>query len=205
MAVVPNTNPEDPVPALRLAGSDVDDVVLVRQLKDGDPHAAEQLIERYAGPLGGYLRRVGGSEHAAEELMQATWLSVLEHLDRFDADAKDANFKAWLFRIASNKAYDGHRRTKRDRNAQAHLRLVSDMAHADDARTKIEYGETADRLKAAIDDLPDAQKQVVMLRYYSGLKFVEIADMLGCPLNTALGRMHKAIKKLRGALEGLDT
>ncbi|MEM6562462.1 MAG: RNA polymerase sigma factor, partial [Planctomycetota bacterium] len=127
-----------------------------------------------------------------------------EHLDRFDAEAKDANFKAWLFRIASNKAYDIHRRGKRDRRATANLRLVRELTEADHASAAVESSEDADRLHAAIDTLPDAQKQVVMLRYYSGLKFVEIAEMLGCPLNTALGRMHKAIKKLRGALEQTD-
>ncbi|HEY8665138.1 MAG TPA: sigma factor-like helix-turn-helix DNA-binding protein, partial [Tepidisphaeraceae bacterium] len=53
------------------------------------------------------------------------------------------------------------------------------------------------RLTLAIEKLPDNQKQVVMLRYYGNLKFTEIAAMLGCPLNTALGRMHKAMLKLR--------
>jgi len=49
--------------------------------------------------------------------------------------------------------------------------------------------------------LPEAQKQVLLLRYYSNLKFVEIAQMLGCPLNTALGRMHKAMLKLKQLME----
>ena len=49
--------------------------------------------------------------------------------------------------------------------------------------------------------LPESQRQVLLLRYYSNLKFVEIADMLGCPLNTALGRMHKAVLKLRVLME----
>ena len=54
-----------------------------------------------------------------------------------------------------------------------------------------------DRLRAAIEQLPENQRQVLLLRYYSGLKFVEIAELLGCPLNTALGRMHKAMLKLK--------
>ena len=61
----------------------------------------------------------------------------------------------------------------------------------------MEGTEQDEKLRKAIDKLPENQKQVLMLRYYSNLKFVEIAEMLGCPLNTALGRMHKAILRLR--------
>jgi RNA polymerase sigma-70 factor (ECF subfamily) len=56
-------------------------------------------------------------------------------------------------------------------------------------------------LLRAIEKLPENQRQVLMLRYYSNLKFVEIAELLGCPLNTALGRMHKAMIKLRQLME----
>jgi RNA polymerase sigma factor (sigma-70 family) len=55
-------------------------------------------------------------------------------------------------------------------------------------------------LRAAMELLPHSQKEVLLLRYYSNLKFVEIAEMLGCPLNTALGRMHKAMIRLRQLL-----
>ena len=61
----------------------------------------------------------------------------------------------------------------------------------------MEGTEQEQKLKWAIEKVPEAQRQVLMLRYYSGLKFVEIAEMLGCPLNTALGRMHKAMLKLK--------
>ena len=58
-----------------------------------------------------------------------------------------------------------------------------------------------EKLKWAIGQLPELQRQVLMLRYYSNLKFVEIAEVLGCPLNTALGRMHKAMLKLKDLME----
>src|SRR5437867_3494038 len=62
---------------------------------------------------------------------------------------------------------------------------------------RLDGTEQDEKLRRAIDRLPEHQKQVLLLRYYSNLKFVEIAEMLGCPLNTALGRVHKAILKLR--------
>ena len=54
---------------------------------------------------------------------------------------------------------------------------------------------------AAIEKLPENQRQVLMLRFYSEMKFTEIAEMLGCPLNTALGRMHKAMLRLKELME----
>jgi RNA polymerase sigma-70 factor (ECF subfamily) len=61
--------------------------------------------------------------------------------------------------------------------------------------------EEQEKLRRAIEQLPEPQRQVLMLRYYGNLKFIEIADLLGCPLNTALGRMHKAVTKLRELME----
>ena len=65
------------------------------------------------------------------------------------------------------------------------------------AEVRMDGTEQQQRVLAAIERLPENQKQVVMMRYYSGMKFVEIAEALGCPLNTALGRMHKAMIKLK--------
>ena len=65
----------------------------------------------------------------------------------------------------------------------------------------MEYTEQEGKLLQAIQQLPENQRQVLMLRYYSGLKFIEIADVLGCPLNTALGRMHKAMLKLKKMMD----
>jgi RNA polymerase sigma-70 factor (ECF subfamily) len=177
----------------------VTDEDLVYRLRAGDLHAGQLLVERYHPPLMRYLQRLAGSEHAAEELHQQTWLSVLEHLEKFDTRSSAGGFKAWLFRIATNKANDLWRSRGREKVATEGLRLVSDE-QAPDAGNRLDVTEQHQKLRDAIAQLPDAQKQVLMLRYYSGLKFVEIAETLGCPLNTALGRMHKAVLKLRQLL-----
>ena len=123
--------PTDPT-ALRLSASAVApagpaDEVLVRRLKDGDATAGAELVRRYEGVLMGYLRRLAGSDHLAEELHQATWLSALEHLDKFDAAGSAAGgFKAWVFRIATNKANDWWRRSGREQAAKSGLRLVDE-------------------------------------------------------------------------------
>jgi RNA polymerase sigma-70 factor (ECF subfamily) len=177
---------------------------LVRRLRDGDQAAGAALVRRYERPLGGYLRRLAGDVSAAEELLQATWTSVLEHLDKFDTDDPTANFKAWLFRIASNKSHDRWRRVQRDHRLHRGLRMTAEVGGSAGADAAAMAGEDADRLRTAIDALPPPQKQVVLMRYYGGMKFTEIAETLGCPLNTALGRMHKAMQKLKIALDAQE-
>src|SRR4051812_37756940 len=177
----------------------VSDESLVDALRSGDMAAAEQLVRRFREPLVRYLQRLCRNEQLAEELHQQTWVSVLENAARFDSKA-GGGFKAWLFRIATNKANDYWRSSGRERAAKEGLKLVTDE-EAPEAGARLEATEQQEKLKAAIDQLPEAQKQVLLLRYYSNLKFVEIAKMLGCPLNTALGRMHKAMIKLKQLME----
>jgi RNA polymerase sigma-70 factor (ECF subfamily) len=180
----------------------IGDEVLVKRLRAGDTAAGETLARRYYEPLMRYLQRLAGPQ-AAEELHQQTWLSVLDHLDRFDPATAGGGFKAWLFRIATNKANDHWRSRGRERVAKEGLRLVTNEVHPA-AGQRLEGAEQEERLRRAIELLPEAQRQVLVLRYYSNLKFVEIAEILGCPLNTALGRVHKGLIKLRQLMAEQD-
>lgn len=167
----------------------------MERLRRGDAVAGDLLVKRYYTVLSRYLQRLVG-EHAAEELLQQTWLSVLDHADKFDPKNAGGGFKSWLFRIATNKANDHWRSRGRERSALEGLKLVP-QEHAPHADHRLEGSEQEQKLLKAIAQLPEAQRQVLMLRYYSEMKFVEIADLLGCPLNTALGRVHKAMIRLK--------
>jgi RNA polymerase sigma-70 factor, ECF subfamily len=169
-------------------------------VRDGDLEAGEELVRRYTGPLMRYLQRLVGSEHVAEELLQQTWVSALDNLDRFNAAAGGSAFKGWVFRIATNKANDHWRSSGRERQAKQGLRLVM-AEHGPPAGQSLEMAEEQERLRWAIEQLPQSQREVLLLRYYGEMKFVEIAELLGCPLNTALGRMHKAMIKLKQLME----
>src|SRR5262249_10545353 len=104
----------------------ISDVELLNRLRDGDTPAGETPVRRYVQPLMRYLRRIAGGDMAAEELHQQTWLSVLEHLDRFDPSTSSGGFKAWLFRIATNKANDVWRSRGREVSAKQGLHLVKE-------------------------------------------------------------------------------
>src|SRR5687767_13049605 len=104
------------------------DEVLVDRLRAGDVAAGETLCKRYAQPLLRYLQRLAG-DGMAEELHQQTWLSVLDNLEKFDPSGGggvNGGFKAWLFRIATNKANDHWRSRGRERAAKEGLKLVTD-------------------------------------------------------------------------------
>jgi RNA polymerase sigma-70 factor (ECF subfamily) len=172
------------------------DGTLLARMRGGDISAGEELVRRYYPTLIRYLQRLTASDTLAEELHQQTWLSVLEHLEKFEANSAGGGFKAWLFRIATNKANDHWRSAGREKAAKDGLRLVTDEA-LPAADHRLEATEQQHKLAAAIRQLPEIHRRVLLLRYYSGLKFIEIAQVIGCPLNTALGRMHKAMLKLR--------
>jgi RNA polymerase sigma-70 factor, ECF subfamily len=176
------------------------DESLALRLRSGDAAAGDVLVTRYHPALIRYLHRLSGSDHMAEELHQQTWVSVLDHIERFDPASSSGGFKAWLFRIATNKTNDHWRSRGRERVATDGLKLVTDT-EVPAAGDRLESTEEQEKLKRVIALLPDAQRQVLMLRYYSNMKFVEIAQMLGIPLNTALGRMHKATQKLKVLME----
>jgi RNA polymerase sigma-70 factor (ECF subfamily) len=192
-----NIAPGDAAPAVRAGESDES---LALRLRAGDSKAGDVLVTRYHPALIRYLHRLAGTDHMAEELHQQTWLSVLDHIERFDPASSAGGFKAWLFRIATNKTNDHWRSKGREKSAYEGLKLVTDE-ELPAADHRLQSTEEQEKLKRAIQLLPDAQRQVLMLRYYSNLKFVEIAQLLGCPLNTALGRMHKATQKLKVLME----
>ncbi len=178
------------------------DEALVERLRGGEPQAGDELTRRYAPALMRYLSRLCGNAAMAEDLHQHVWLSVLDHIDRFDVASGPGGFRAWLFRIATNKATDLWRSRTRQRAATEELRLMAQSkGNAPDSSHHLLATEEAQRLRAAIEELPSAQREVVCMRYYGNLKFVEIAQTLGCPLNTALGRMNKALLKLRKLMD----
>ena len=104
----------------------VSDEALVRRLLAGDDWAGEDLAKRHCSSLVRYLQRLVHSDHLAEELHQQTWASVLENLDRFDLASGEGGFKAWLYRIATNKAHDHWRSRGREKKVKEGLRLVTE-------------------------------------------------------------------------------
>lgn len=181
---------------------------VIQGAQRGDPASFDRLVELYASRIFGFLYRFTGSREEAEDLMQEVFLRVVRMISAY---CHDDRFEAWLFRIAANLARDRIRRASRTPrlvDAAVLLRHESDLdgepgslegssgsSQAVDARLVRE--EVVDALNAALAELPDAEREVIMLRHFAELSFKEIAELTGTPLGTALARSHRGLAKLR--------
>lgn len=167
---------------------------LVTRSQRGDRQALEALVTALEPNLYSYLLRKVEEEHLAQDLMQEVLLRVVRSIGSYRPERP---FESWVFTIAANLCRDYYRNPKRGQS----LDVIEDGLK----ETWVGEGpdEAADReewkamLPKAVERLPPEQKEVVLLRVYGGMSFQEIADAVGCPLNTALGRMRYAILNLR--------
>ncbi len=168
------------------------DASLITAYAAGDATAFEELYMRYEGRLFGYILGMVGEREEAEDLFQETFHRILRSLGRY---REQGSFRSWLFTVAGNLCRD-HLRS-RARRERVDPELVPVEATAADPERSLENKETMGKLSRLVSELPDEQREVVLLRTKSGLSFREIARLQGCPLSTALGRMHLAVKRMR--------
>jgi len=168
------------------------------------------MVDAYSARLYGFLYRLTGHRNDAEELVQDVFVRVVRHIEGYDHDGR---FEAWIFRIATNLARDRIRRFSR-RPDIGQLPGVGDELGSgieEDRRKSagvprpdagLEVAEDVERLQGALDQLPTAEREVIMLRHYSQLSFAEIAESMETPLGTALARAHRGLAKLRRIMDG---
>ena len=172
----------------------------------GDAAAMETLYLRYRQSVYSWLLRMTGVAAEAEDIYQDVWLKVI----RCSSDYRSGNFRAWLWQIVRNNMTDRMRKKSPSlvldapvcvdgEGEQTVVDQLSDDAAAD-LLMQIEEMEIRRMACDAIDALPMAQKEVVLLRINGELSFKEIADMLAAPIGTVLARMHSAVKNLKAAL-----
>ena len=179
------------------------DSELLFAFRKGDAAALTVLIARYQGQLHGYLRTMTGSPADADDLFQETWMRVIRNPGSFRGGA----FHAWLWRITRNLLVDRLRRRKPmvsldDTTADGTAYAELTPADGPEPGENAEAAELARRIAGAVGRLPPDQRDVFLLRTQAGLSFAEIAELRQVPLNTALGRMHYAIRRLRQELRG---
>jgi RNA polymerase sigma-70 factor (ECF subfamily) len=178
-----------------------DDASLLRAHGAGDPHAFARLYDRYDRPCFRFIRRTLAAAHAdaADDLHQETWIAVSKNAAAFDPGK--ASFAAWLFAIARNKVFDHLRRQK-----VAVLASVEDdaaMTVPDPGPTPLEHAasrELAQRIVAAVEALPLAQRETFVMFAHAGLSLDDVAQATGVPVETAKSRLRYARATLRQAL-----
>lgn len=177
----------------------------------GDSACLDRLVEHFAGRIFGFLYRMTGSRQDAEDLMQEVFVRLVRMIGVYQHDGR---FEAWIFRIAANLARDRVRKVRRspkllalvESDAEsASLSGVTSMGDLAAADEPVDAGlireEAVDALHAALNELPAAEREVIMLRHFSQMTFKEIAEATSVPLGTALARGHRGLARLREIMD----
>ncbi len=171
--------------------------------RNGRIEGLERLVDAYRRPLFAFILRMTEGRDDAEEIFQETWFRVIQHRTSY----RDRRFKSWLFRIARNLVIDRARKRKFVVEPSDHAEGTEPLEHRlpdpkPDPARQVGGRELGHQIRQEVARLPDAQREVYLLRMEAGLSFKEIAKLQQTSVNTALGRMHNAIGKLREALRG---
>lgn len=167
----------------------------------GDAGAFDQLVVRWDRKIRGAAYRVLGSDDEAREVSQEAFLKAFRNLQTFK---REARFSSWLYQIALNLCRD---RLRRRRGRQfVSLDAVAEVAPArlraePSALELVESRDLARAIAAAVDGLPEEQREVVVLKEYEELTFPEVAEVLGIPVSTVKTRLYRALTQLRARLE----
>jgi RNA polymerase sigma-70 factor (ECF subfamily) len=188
--------------------SNCPDEDLLDRFRRGQAEAFGQLVRRYERELYGYLRRYLGDGCLAEDVFQNTFLQVYVKSGQYEPGRP---VRPWLYTIATNQAIDALRRNGRHQavsldepradGGEGELARLMEMLHSR-GPSPVESASAAERreqVRAGVERLPDFLKQVLILAYYQGLKYREIADVLGVPVGTVKSRLHAALVKLQEA------
>ncbi len=174
----------------------------------GETEAFGTLLRRYERELYGYLRRYLGDSELAEDVFQNTFLALYQKSGQYETGRP---VRPWLYTIATHQAIDALRRNNRyqavsldqhqkelpDGEVRSLLELLETRGPG--PLDQVQGEERREKVRASVDRLPDFLRQVVVLAYYQGLKYREIAEILGIPVGTVKSRLHAALVKLQEA------
>jgi RNA polymerase sigma-70 factor (ECF subfamily) len=165
------------------------DEELVGRLARGEETALAELLRRFERPLSSFLyRHTGGRD--VEDLYQETWMRVLRSAASFD---RERRFSTWLYKIALNLARDWHRRPPPE---------ASDAPAAAADSVELARAEAGIDVGRLLGELPEPQREVLILRFYHDLAEEQVAEILDCPRGTVKSRMHHALARLAERVKG---
>ena len=193
---------------------DLTDEEILARLQAGQMDLFGELVRRYERELFGYLRRYLGRDDLAADVFQNTFLAVFRKIHHYQPGRAA---RPWLYTIATNQAIDATRRRSRRVDARADAILPGGAGGDEEGGRPLleilrdpdpgpvaqaELAELRGLVREAVDQLPDLLRQVILLAYFQGLRYQEIAEALDIPLGTVKSRLHAAVAKLCEAWQG---
>jgi len=183
-----------------------DEVLVLQYVEQGDDRAFRTLVERHQERVFGFIFGMVRDRDVANDLFQETYIRIIAALQKQRGSyTQQGRWLGWVLRIARNATLDYLRTRKRWQDVSS-LSDSADEDHSywdklpDDQPSvdiSIHRSEQSEFLWSCIDTLDHDQREVLLLRHESELTFREIADLTGCSINTALGRMRYALLNLR--------
>ena len=180
------------------------DQEIMLRCRQGQSGLLDLLIDRHGADLYTFCLRLCGSRADADDLFQDSWLAVLRHIARYDAQKP---FRPWLFTISLNLRRDRFRRARRWIRALAGHQAESGRAEKLRAKGSLspEAAASGDedkvRLDAALGRLAESQRLPLLLHYYCGMPLAQVADVLGLAPGTVKSRLSRAREQLRRYLQ----
>ena len=180
------------------------DNMLVQRFIDGDQSSIEVLINRHKNRVYTYIILIVKNQHLAEDIFQDTFIKVIRSL-KTGRYIENGKFISWVLRIAHNLIIDHFRKEKllnTTSNDDSEIDLFNSPRFSEDnVEDRLVLEQINSDVRLLIDELPEEQREVILMRHYMGLSFKEIADQTGVSINTALGRMRYALINLRKIIE----
>lgn len=177
----------------------VSDRELVKLYMTGQETALAELIGRHKDKIYTSILLFVKDELLAEDIFQDTFIKVIDTL-RKGKYYEDGKFLPWVLRISYNLCIDHYRKVKRTptiTNSEGYDIFKVLKFEEDNAEEKMIKDQTYAKVRSLINQLPDEQKEVVILRHYAELSFKQIAKITNVSINTALGRMRYALINMR--------
>ena len=179
------------------------DALLVKNYIAGDENALAVLINRHQSKIYGFIYSKMTDRDVADDVFQDTFIKVIKTL-KSNSYNEEGKFLPWVMRIAHNLIVDHYRKNKkmpmlRETEEFSIFNILTDSAPTIEGLIISEVIEKD--LQKLILELPDDQKEVLMMRIYQDLSFKEISELTGVSINTALGRMRYAVINLRKIIE----
>lgn len=177
------------------------DEELAMEYVEGNNHAFDELLGRTQQGIFSYIIFIVKNQEVANDIFQETFLKAITNL-QMRKYTPTGKFNAWMIRIAHNAIMDWYRRQKTrqiiDAEDDFDIAAMSDSDLMETSREDLlANAQVLSDVKMMIEYLPDAQREVVMMRYYENLSFKEIAEKTGVSINTSLGRMRYALINMR--------
>jgi RNA polymerase sigma-70 factor (ECF subfamily) len=178
----------------------VSDEELALLYVQGDNRAFDELLSRTKNKLFTYIMFVVRDHDIADDIFQETFIKAVKVIDE-GGYTDSGKFLSWILRIAHNRVLDHFRREKSSRQInekEAGYDVLGTLRFAENTiEDTIVHNELMETVRSLVEELPEDQREVVRLRYYSKLSFQEIAEHTDVSINTALGRMRYALINMR--------